>query len=143
MADTQFKFEGVYLMAFIPAGNYGGTVSCSILEPSPLNPAPARLGTLSYFDAIAFFIDNCNERTLQCSKEELENVLTFTEVWQPIVILVPVHTPNTSTSGSGCSNDLELIAEFGLEDAVERGKGRVSVFGYSLSPTRFSGCLEG
>jgi len=142
-ADTQFTFEGVYLMAFIPAGNYGGTISCSILELSPLNPASARLGMLSYFDAIAFFIDNCNERTLQCSKEELENVLTFTELWQPNAILVPVQTQNTSTSRSGCGNDPELIAEFGLEDAVERGKECVSVFGYSLSQTRFSGCLEG
>ena len=67
----------------------------------------------------------------------------FHRVWQPIAILVPVQTPNISTSGSGCGNDPELIAEFGLENAVERGKGRVSVFGYSLSLTRFSGCLEG
>jgi len=93
--------------------------------------------TLHQSDGIACFLDNKDARALQDSKEELDGLLSDPAISQPIVIFVP------SENASGYPNDPESISEFGLENVIREGKGRVSVFGYSLSPNKFIGCLEG
>ncbi|KIM37146.1 hypothetical protein M413DRAFT_278559 [Hebeloma cylindrosporum] len=75
-------------------------------------------------------------RYLQYSKEELCTIISYRPISQPIVILVP------TKNASGGMNDPALISEFGLEAMIETGQGRVSVLAYSLSSTRFAGCLE-
>ena len=69
--------------------------------------------------------------------EELQSLLSDDAISRPIVILV--RTPNAS----GTANDPNLISEFQLEDVIKERNGRVSIFAYSLSPTRFVGCIEG
>ena len=92
---------------------------------------------LPYFDGIAFLIDNSIDKALQASKEELNSILSDNSITQPIVVLVPTQ------NASGCANDPELISKLELEDVIRNGKGRVSIFSYSLSPTQFIGCSEG
>jgi len=104
----------------------------------PLNHASARLGIFKGYDGIACFVDKSSAEALEDSKIELNLLLSDPTIsQQPIVILV--HTQNAS----GYVNDPELIQEWDLEDVMKKRKGRVSVFAYSLSPTRFIGCSEG
>jgi hypothetical protein len=95
--------------------------------------------TLNRYDGIAFLlsISNRNARVLQDSREELDDILSDPAISKPIVIFVP------SENASGHGNDPETISEFWLDDVIREGKGRVSVFAYSLSPNKFVGCLEG
>ena len=93
--------------------------------------------TLHQYDGIACFLDNRNAIALHDSREELDGLLSDPAISQPIVIFVP------SENASGYANDPESISEFGLENVIREGKGRVSVFAYSLSPNKFVGCLEG
>ena len=92
---------------------------------------------LPHYDGIAFLLDNSFDEELQASKEELNSFLSDNSITQPIVVLVPTQ------NASGCANDPELISELELEDVIRNGKGRVSIFSYSLSPTQFIGCSEG
>ena len=82
-------------------------------------------------------MDVDTDEELEDSKEELNRLLSNNLISQPIVILVPTQ------NASGYANDPELISQFELEDVIRKGNGRVSIFAYSLSPTRFIGCLEG
>ena len=109
----------------------------SIFTSSLPNDFSARLGILENFDGIAFFMDHSDDETIQYSKEELDGIITYSAISQPIVVLVQTQ------NASGSANDSELISEFGLENMLKKGKGRVSIFAYTLSPTRFIGCLEG
>jgi len=105
---------------------------------NPLNHASARLGIFEGYDGIACFADKSSAEALEDSKIELNLLLSDPTIsQQPIVILV--HTQNAS----GYVNDPELIQEWDLEDVMKKRRGRVSVFAYSLSPTRFIGCSEG
>jgi len=139
-AAMHFQFDRVSLMAFIAPGNYGGFFSDFYFTISPLNRTLGRLGlreNLRSYDAIACFIDKSSDEALADSKEELNSLLSDSKISQPIVILI--HTENAS----GYANNSELISEFELEDVIEKRKGCVSIFAYSLSPTQFVGCLEG
>ena len=126
-------------MAFIASGNRGGSF-CNFLTCSFTSRALGRQGTretLYDYYAIACFIDKSSDDALQDSKEELNSLLTDSAISQPIVILV--HTQNAS----GYGNDPELVAKFELEDVIRKSNGRVCIFAYSLSPTQFTGWLEG
>ena len=92
---------------------------------------------LPHYDGIAFLFDNSSDEELQASKEELNSFLSDNSITQPIVVLV------RTQNASGCANDSELISEYELEDMIRNGKGCVSIFSYSLSPTQFIGCSEG
>jgi len=110
----------------------------SIFTSSPLKShSSARLGILEIFDGIAFFIDHSDDENLQYSKEELDGIISHSAISQPIVVLVQTQ------NASGSADDSELISKFGLENLFKKGKGRISIFAYTLSPTRFTGCLEG
>ena len=92
---------------------------------------------LPYYDGIVFLIDKSDDEALQDSKEELNSLLSDNSISQPFVILVPTE------NALGYANDPKSISEFELEDVIRKGKGRVSIFAYSLYPTQFIGCLEG
>ena len=110
---------------------YLPTLPLRVKKP-PHNPK----ATLFRYDRIACFLDNRNPALLHDSREELNGLLSDPVISQPIVIFVP------SENASGYPNDPESIAEYGLEDVIRKGKGRIAVFAYSLSLNKFVGCLE-
>ena len=76
---------------------------------------------------------------LHDSMEELNSLLSDDAISESKPIVILVQAPNAS----GTANDPNLISEFGLGDVIRQRNGRVSIFAYSLSPTRFVGCIEG
>ena len=148
-AAMHFQFDKVYLNALIAPGNFGGS-DRSVFQLLYYLPFRLQLEiihtlgrqglheTLRNFDAITCFIDKTDDTSLLYSKIELEYLLSDdAAILQPIVILV--RTPDAS----GTVNDPKLITEFELDDVIRESNGRVSIFAYSLSPTRFVGCKEG
>lgn len=132
--------DGLFLRAAIAPGNRGGSFFFLYLPVRLWNTPLARYclyDALPYYDGIVFIMDVDTDEELEDSKEELNRLLSNNLISQPIVILVPTQ------NASGYANDPELISQFELEDVIRKGNGRVSIFAYSLSPTRFIGCLEG
>jgi len=83
--------------------------------------------TLYQYDGIACFLDNRHAIALRDSREELHGLLSDPANSQPIVIFVP------SENASGNANDPESISEFGLENVIREGKGRVCLCIFSFS----------